>query len=209
MKDKEKAKARRDYLYRTKWLPTYRNFMEVYPFTLEDLIGEIWKWVKGYEGLYQISNYGRAKTFPRKGTGNKIKILKPRLKEGYLQFSFSKDDQQKLFAVHRLVAEAFIPNPENKVQVNHKFGNKFDNYYENLEWITSLENQKHAYNTGLRKKKPYRPQSKLTEEQVKWIRENYIPYDEKYGAAALARKFNMNVNTMRKVIHRKRYKNVE
>ena len=210
MRNKEKEKAWADKQYREKYLLAYVALMLVYPTGIEDLDGESWKWIRGYEGIYKISNYGRIKSFPRNGTIKKVKILRPGFnKFGYLIITLSKNDKCKYFRIHRLVAEAFIQNPENKPEVNHKDGNKFNNYYENLEWTTSTENQKHAYNTGLRNPEPYRPNSKLTKEQVRWIREHYIPYDEEYGAAALARKFDMNVNNMRKVIHGKRYKNVE
>ena len=184
--------------------------MLVYPTGIEDLEGEIWRWIQGYENLYQISNYGRVKSFPRNGTGKEVKILRPGFnKFGYLIVTLSKNNKPSYPRIHRLVAKTFIPNPENKPEVNHKDGNKFNNYYENLEWVTSSENNRHAHNTGLRNPKPYRPNSKLTEKQVRWIRKNYIPYSKEFGAAALARKFNMNVNNMRKLIHGERYKNVE
>ena len=206
----DKEKARRDFLYRTKWLPAYLAFIVWYPFHLEDLEGEVWRWIRGYEGLYQISNYGRLKSFPRKGTGKEIKILRPKLKKnGYLEISLRKKGVRKSYSIHRLVAEAFIPNPENKPHVNHKDGNKFDNYFENLEWVTQLENMEHAKNTGLIKSGVENPNAKLTEEQVHQIRENYIPFDKELGIHALARKFNMSVLNMFKIINGKTYKNID
>lgn len=68
---------------------------------------------------------------------------------GYVYIFLMKDNKSKNFRLHRLVAEAFIPNPENKLQVNHKDGNKLNNNINNLEWCNQSENEKHAYNKGL------------------------------------------------------------
>ena len=107
---------------------------------------EIWKDIKEYEGLYQVSNLGRIKSLPRNGTVQVVKILNPcKDTYGYLRIKLSKNNKAKKYQVHRLVAQAFIPNPENKPQVNHLDGNKLNNYYKNLEWCTNGENQIHSY----------------------------------------------------------------
>lgn len=108
---------------------------------------EIWKDIKGYEGLYQVSNLGRIKSLPR-DTNNQYKnglIMKPHNYLGYLKIQLRKNGNYKWFCVHRLVAMAFLKNYNSKLQVNHKNGNKDDNNLENLEMVTASENQLHSY----------------------------------------------------------------
>src|SRR5688500_12997489 len=107
------------------------------------LVPEEWRDIADYEGIYQVSNYGRIKTFnKRKGiTGRVIKgSLHGR---GYPQIQLFKDGVMTCYKKHILVAHAFIPNPQNKRTVNHKFGNKADNFYLRLEWATDAENISH------------------------------------------------------------------
>lgn len=109
---------------------------------------EIWKPISSYEGLYEISNTGKVNSLI---SG---RILKPWTNnKGYLYVRLTKDGQHKTFSVHRLVANAFIPNTERMEQVNHIDGNKQNNCSENLEWCNDLQNRTHAYKSGLRKMK--------------------------------------------------------
>lgn len=114
-----------------------------------DLREEIWKDIKGYEGKYQISNTGYVKSLDFNHTG-KEKILKNKVNyKGYCFVTLYKENKQYYPAIHRLVAEAFIPNSDCLPQVNHIDGNKCNNHVENLEWCTNLENMHHAIKTGL------------------------------------------------------------
>lgn len=110
---------------------------------------EIWRPVKGYEGFYEVSNRGRVRSVGRWVTyadGRNYflegHILKPsrNKKTGYLLVALSRDDKRRLLYIHRLVAMAFIPNPENKPQVNHLDENPSNNDVYNLEWATAKEN---------------------------------------------------------------------
>lgn len=109
---------------------------------------EIWKDVKDFEGLYQISNTGKVRSLKRNNTNGKI--LKSAFNyKGYEVVYFSKNNKKYVRKIHRLVAESFIPNLNHKEQVNHIDGNKANNNVDNLEWCTCRENIIHAYRNNL------------------------------------------------------------
>ena len=118
---------------------------------------EVWRDVKGYEGLYQVSSKGRARSLDRefdRGANGILKtkgiILKLGYNKGYRYFNASSPrNKVKVMWVHRLVAKEFIPNLENKPCVNHIDGDKDNNSAENLEWATHKENQNHSVENGL------------------------------------------------------------
>lgn len=104
---------------------------------------EIWKPVKGYEGKYFVSSLGKV--------ANNQKVLSNhRINSGYVIVSLTKDSTQSTKLIHRIVAEAFLDNPDNKPEVNHKDGVKTNNRLDNLEWCTSSENKRHALDSGLK-----------------------------------------------------------
>lgn len=116
---------------------------------------EIWKAVKNYEGLYEVSNLGNVKSISYFNHVNnksypRNKMLKQIANDrNYLRVYLYKKGKGKNFRVHRLVADAFIPNPDNLPEVNHIDGNKQNNKTTNLEWCTHQHNMKEAYRLGL------------------------------------------------------------
>ena len=146
----------------------YREFIKHYPSTSNDLPDECWAPIEGYD-CYQISNYGRVKSLKC----SKPHVLKPSLDcDNYLCCSLTKNGKTFRVAVHRFVAKAFISRRGNNLQVNHKDGCKVNAFVGNLEWVTPSENMQHAYATGLAKKGEKSHTAKLTDEQVRFIREN-------------------------------------
>ena len=133
-------------------------------------------------------------------------------KNGYWQVCVSLGDRsnKKVIKIHRAVAETFVSNPDNKDIINHIDGNKQNNVITNLEWVTCSENVQHAYDNGL--SQPLRginnPSAKLTEEDVLYIREHYIPRDREYGARSLGRKFGVDKNSIVNIANYKAYINV-
>lgn len=147
------------------------------------MIDEIWKEIKGLEGLYEVSNRGQVRSmdFYIINSLGRVRFYKSKLrkltidKNGYLTIGLHTG-LHKIKKVHRLVAQAFISNPENKPQVNHKDGNKSNNNDWNLEWCTNKENKQHAFSTGLtsmeKGEKSHNP--KLTDKIVKDIRKRIL-----------------------------------
>lgn len=114
---------------------------------------EIWKEISRYEGYFEVSNFGNFRNKNRiikyKSNGTRLypgKLLKTETTlEGYQRIVLMKEAIKKRYMCHRLVAQEFVPNPDNKPYVNHINGNKADNRAENLEWVTQSENELHSY----------------------------------------------------------------
>ena len=173
---------------------------------------EVWKDVKGFEGYYIVSNFGRVKTVERLDTNNHV--VKERIKstsltkDGYVKIRLVANGKDVTTRVHRLVAEAFIPNPYNKKTVNHIDGDKTNNCVDNLEWADRSEQLYHAYNSGLRKSKQGsdNTNSKLSKEEVEEIRHTFIKSDREFGASALGRKYGVTHRVILNIVNNLSYK---
>ena len=158
--------------------------------------------IKDFEDVYAITDKGEVVNL---NTGNKtFGYLN---KKGYLVFDFRRRGG-KTVPIHRLVAKAFIPNPNNLPQVNHIDGNKTNNKLENLEWCTNGQNQKHAFANGLQKGNFQHHNSKLTQEEVIYIKNNYKYGCLGYGIRSLAKKFNVCDSTIKQIIRGQSYKDI-
>lgn len=187
--------------YKKEYRPAYVALMKVYPFALKDLDGEQWADIPNYEGQYQVSTFGRVKSFKRGG----VKILRPALsRRGYLIAQLWRNAEPRSLAISRLVALCFIPNPDNKPQVDHINGMKFNNHVSNLRWVTGIENINYAVELGLIKTGVECSCAKLTEEQVKYIREN----PDRLSSLKLAKKFSIAHDAISEIQTGKRYKSV-
>lgn len=180
----------------------------------------VWKPVLGYEDYYEISNEGEVRslnrtviTTNRNSYLRKGKVMsKIQDKFGYLSVGLTLNSKTKLIKIHRLVALAFISNPENKLTVNHKDGNKLNNNVDNLEWSTYSENSKHAFDNGLNnildrrysETKENNPNSKLTQEQVKEIRNKYVPYT--CSAKKLANEYGVSQSCIEHILNNRSWK---
>ena len=131
---------------------------------------ELWDYVPRFKNMVQVSTLGRIKSFYRYSAGKIIQCIDIDC-FGYARVRI----KGKRYKIHRLVAETFIPNPEDKREVNHKDGNKLNNRADNLEWATRSENQKHAYKIGLQKSSEKQKQA-----VSKWNKENRIKSVHQY-----------------------------
>lgn len=172
---------------------------------------EIWKNVVGFEEYFEVSNKGRVWS----KRSNKI-LVQGKSKSGYPVISSKiggRNGKNICKKVHRWVAEAFIDNPENLPFVNHKDGVKTNNETSNLEWCTKKQNSIHAKENGLLNalealKGIDNKSSKLTEDEVIFIRENYIPRDSVYGMTALARKFGVSYSCIIQICNKTTWKHI-
>lgn len=182
---------------------------------------EVWKDVQGYEGLYQVSSHGRVKRVERfytqlnglTGNYNTKKLTEMIMKpfedeDGYLRIQLINEGNRKKHFVHRLVSLNFIPNPENKPEVNHKEGNKKDNRVWMLEWNTTSENQIHAivnklYETA---KGEQSGQAKLKEVQVREM--HALWQTGNVTQTYLSKKFEVASSAVSRILNGVRWKHV-
>ena len=173
---------------------------------------EEWRPVKGFEGLYEVSNLGRVRSLDRKytisreryhgGINKKGKIITGyKGEKHYCQVCLFREGKKSYAQIHRMVAEAFIPNPENKRQVNHKDGIKQNNVVTNLEWVTPSENILHSFEAGLNTHIGEKNiQAKLTRDQVAEIKKAYVKGSKEYGVRPLARKYGVSAPAIRAIV---------
>ncbi|UGO50839.1 HNH endonuclease [Bacillus phage vB_BanS_Sophrita] len=178
---------------------------------------ETWKTVIGYENIYEVSDLGRVRSVDRVVDSGGRKFLRKgkilglyKRQEKYLTVSLSKEGKSKTFTVHRLVALHFLDNQDDKLDVNHIDGNKENNHASNLEWVTRSENVIHAHKSGLRpdNEGEKHHKSKLTEDDVRWIRNNYIPFDDNFNAKEIAKKFGVAYMTVYLIVTNKTWKHL-
>ena len=175
---------------------------------------EKWKDIKGFEGFYQVSNFGRVKSLGGwcGSAKRREKIRATSLtKDGYAKVRLMHQGKDKTMRVHRLVAEAFIPNPEGKTTINHIDGNKENNRVDNLEWADRTEQMIHAYDIGLKTSivGSSNVNAKLTDDQVREIRKLYVPYSREFSTVALAKKYGVTNRVIGLIVNGKAYKNVK
>lgn len=172
----------------------------------KDLAGEIWVPVKGYEGLYEISNLARVKTLAKvhgRQTFAWVGLLNQKFTSyGYYSVSLSRNKKVYQVGVHRLIAIAFILNPENKPYINHKNGIKTDNRIENLEWCTNDENITHGVKIGSFHKGENARDAKLKNQEVVAILTSELPHKE------LAERFNVTIHTVRGIKYGKSWTHI-
>lgn len=176
---------------------------------------EMWKDVPGYEGLYKVSNIGNVMSFHTDGVfgkNNHGRLLVQRTDAcGYKYVYISKNGKKKRESVHRLVAYAFLPNPENLPQVNHIDEIRDHNTVSNLEWCTALYNQRYGHRrkrssesaTGEKNARAI-----LTERDVLEIRKTYAPGDKEFCKRNLAKKYGVSYATITKIVCGKLWKHL-
>lgn len=179
---------------------------------------EEWRDVPGWEERYEVSSWGlvRAKAYLKHSrnahgpyaymTKSKPIKLTLNVESGYVQFDMQRDGERSLGLVHRLVAKAFIPNPNDKPEVNHKDGDKTNNVQTNLEWATTQENILHAHRLGLSSNVGSKhPRAKLDEAAAVEIRRLY---EAGVSTITLAEMFGVKRTTIYTVTSRRKWKHV-
>lgn len=177
---------------------------------------EEWRWVDGFETRYEVSNLGRVRSwFTCRNTLRKQpRVLKPWITNvGYPVVGLSAPEVKERFLVHRLVAQAFVPNPKEKPHVNHKDSNRANANADNLEWVTRSENQKHACKFGYLRPPTLRgeqsPNSKLTDDKVREIRRVYRFGSKDANQRVLANRYGVDQQVIWAIVTRKTWTHLD
>ena len=172
---------------------------------------EEWKEIPGYEGKYYVSSFGNVKVIYKWIKDNE-KILSPMLnKDGYYQVNLSLRKKVRHHRIHRLVAEAFVENPNGYPMVNHKDENKLNNHADNLEWCDQAYNIRYGTRTKrcfetIRNKKTKR--RILSKDEVVEIRQSCIPYDKEFNIKKTAKKYGISTTAITNIVHNKTWKHL-
>lgn len=173
---------------------------------------EIWKDIPQYEGMYQASNLGNIKSLKRKKWNGFDyqevieKILSQKLHEGYKYVNLCKKGEQKLIGVHRLVALAFLNNPDNKKYVHHKDNNPQNNNVDNLEWCTQKENISYSVQQGRFNQGTLSPRTKFTEADITEIRKRIE--SKEISQNKIAKELGVSQNCISEIVNRKTWKHI-
>ena len=156
--------------------------------------------VKGYEGLYEVDSMGNVYSCVQTSSRRKGKLKPCNRSNHYLYVNLYKDGKATKYFVHRLVAEAFIPNPDGLPEVNHINCDKYDDRVENLEWCDRMQNLIHSYEHGLKRRGESHGMHKLTEDEVLNIRKEYVKGDREHSLHALAEKYGVSYCTIQAIV---------
>lgn len=171
------------------------------------LLGEQWMPVTNYEGLYEVSNFGRIKSLPRKGSPRTTIMQTCLDSNGYEQTAITKNKKSTSFKIHKLVAIAFIEKTLTGYEINHKDGNRLNNNASNLEWCTRSENVKHSYDFGIKCHKGDRQGTrKLCSDQVREITAKYKP--RIYTRTMLAKEYGVTISCIKQVLNKKNWASI-
>ena len=169
---------------------------------------EVWKDILGYEGVYQVSNHGRIRSLDRyvgrRFFPGKIFSLNPN-RYGYVRVDLRYRGKSKSSAVHRLVAEAFLDNPNGLPQINHKDENKSNNHVDNLEWCTAEYNINYGHRTE-KMSHGNHFNAKVTQEQVDQIRAEYQKGVRGCGVHCLSKKYGLGKTQIRRIVQYESWK---
>lgn len=179
---------------------------------MDKTMSEIWLDIENYEGIYMISNYGNVKSLQKivRGSVRKGRFLKHKKhRDGYFVVTLQNNKKRKYYFVHRLVASSFCQNNYKKPDVNHIDGNKENNFYQNLEWVTSKENSIHAVNLGLcpHSVGENHIKSKLKNKDILEIRKLWDGTNP-YNQNDFSKKYKVSKSNIAKILKRETWKHI-